>query len=73
MLPALQLEGPATFLASKGWLLVAVAQSGAMHVWDLQQRQKRYRGSVEALLCAGNATGELCCVLSSFLPLQQSC
>lgn len=71
MLPALQLEGPAAFLASKGWLLMAVAQSGAMHVWDLQQRHKRYRGSVEALLHAGNATGEPPCVLSSFLPLQQ--
>ena len=37
MLPAMQLEGPAAFLASdSGWLLMAVAQTGAMRVWDLQ-------------------------------------
>lgn len=37
MLPAMQLEGPAAFLASDtGWLLMAVAQTGAMRVWDLQ-------------------------------------
>ena len=39
MLPAMQLEGPAAFLASDtGWLLMAVAQTGAMRVWDLQVR-----------------------------------
>ena len=37
MLPAMQLEGPAAFLASDtGWLLMAVTQTGAMRVWDLQ-------------------------------------
>ena len=37
MLPAMQLQGPAAFLASDtGWLLMAVAQTGAMRVWDLQ-------------------------------------
>ena len=60
MLPAMQLEGPAAFLASDtGWLLMAVANSGAMRVWDLQQQQLRLEGSVEALLhgAAGDARG----------------
>ena len=39
-----------------------------MHVWDLQQRQKRYRGSIEALLHAGNATGEPRASLTSGYP-----
>ena len=37
MLPEMQLEGPAAFLASDTrWLLMAVTQTGAMRVWDLQ-------------------------------------
>ena len=58
MLPAMQLEGPAAFLASDtGWALMAVAQTGAMRVWDLQTRQLRIEGSAEALL-HGDARGE---------------
>ena len=60
MLPAMQLEGPAAFLANDtGWLLMAVASSGAMRVWDLQKQQLRLEGSVDALLhgTAGDARG----------------
>ena len=60
MLPAMQLEGPAAFLASDtGWLLMAVADLGAMRVWDLQKQQLRLEGSIEALLhgAAGDARG----------------
>lgn len=60
MLPAMQLERPAAFLANDtGWLLMAVASSGAMRVWDLQKQQLRLEGSIEALLhgAAGDARG----------------
>ena len=60
MLPAVQLEGPAAFLATDtGWLLMAVASSGAMRVWDLEKQQLRLEGSIEALLhgTAGDARG----------------
>ena len=60
MLPAMQLEGPAAFLASDtGWLLMAVANSGAMRVWNLEKQQLCLEGSIEALLhgAAGDARG----------------
>ena len=56
----MQLEGPAGFLASDtGWLLMAVANSGAMRVWDLEKQQLRLEGSADVLLhgAAGDARG----------------
>ncbi len=62
MLPAMQLEGPAAFLASDtGWLLMAVAQTGAMRVWDLQVGAP----------CLNLYTG-LFCFCNSLIPVQRA-